>query len=131
MSNIMLRPGRPTDRGFIFSTWLKGLLYGCPQYKGVDQAAFYENMGSELEDLVAQPYLKITVACLAEDEDVVLGYAVTSQDALHWVFVKKAWRSQGIARSLLGRPFKTFSARTAAGDALAAKKGLVYNPWAF
>lgn len=130
MSSVLLRPFKPSDKNFIISTWLKGLLYGCSFYAGVDKEAFYANAGLKTESTLNLNNCQVTVACLAEDEDVVLGYVVSSSQALHWVFVKKAWRSQGIGRSLLLGPFTHYTARTSAGDALAAKKGWIFNPWA-
>lgn len=119
------------DKGFVYSTWLKGLLYGCSYYKTVNREAFFTNISKHIDHLLAEKTTKVDMICLADDPDVVLGYVVySSSQACHWVFVKHAWRQQGIGRKLLPEAINAYTARTPAGDAIASKRGWEFNPWA-
>lgn len=131
MSNLTIRAMRPEDRGFVYSTWLKGLIYGSPYYKNVNREAFFANVSMQIDHILDAVGTDVRVCCLEEDKDVVLGYVVySSSQACHWVFVKHAWRRQGIGKKLLPEAIKAYTARTPAGDAIAAKRGWEFNPWA-
>lgn len=71
------------------------------------------------------------VACLTEDPDVLLGYAISSPEALHYVFVKEAWRRRGIASRLLGPvgAYKHVTHLTEATEELRNKYRMGFNPF--
>jgi len=54
--------------------------------------------------ILARPDSVLRVACLPDDSDAILGWSVISGDephTLHYVYVRKDARKQGIARLLL------------------------------
>jgi GNAT superfamily N-acetyltransferase len=59
---------------------------------------------SRVRALLARPDSVLRVASLPDDDDAILGWAVISADEpheLHYVYVRKEARNQGIARRLL------------------------------
>jgi GNAT superfamily N-acetyltransferase len=124
---IQIRPGKAEDKAFIISTWVRGQYYGDAWFTAIDTEAYYMNYSKYLEALLIKS--DITVACLSEDEDIILGYAVSSPGELHWVFVKKPWRAQGIARSLVAADVTTITSITKPGLAIAKKHNWKFNPW--
>jgi GNAT superfamily N-acetyltransferase len=74
----------------------------------------------------------VKVACLKDDEDTIVGYALMSNDetTLDWVFVKRAWRTIGIAKSLVSSKTTTVTHLTKSGLSISKKKHLQFNPFA-
>lgn len=104
---ISLRPYNPIiDDPFIYATWLKGLRYGNALYELIDQDAYFMNYHRVVEAILKRPQVEISVACLKNDPEVILGYAVAEEQTLHWIFVKTAWRKIGIANDLLCRLYE-------------------------
>ena len=125
---VLIRAVRPEDRAFIISTWCKGQLYGNSFFTAVDSEAYFTHYPKYITSILDRA--EVRVACFADDEDIILGYAVMSQNALHWVFVKKALRSEGIANKLIaGASVSVITSLTKPGQAIAAKKGWRFNPW--
>lgn len=93
------------DRNFILATWLRGLYYGDSFYREVNKDTFMKHYHGVVEAILAQPGTEIIVACLKEDPEVILGYAVGRKveglKVLDYLFVKSAWRNIGIAKSLV------------------------------
>lgn len=120
-----------TDKNFILATWLRGLYYGDTWFKEIPKNIFMTKYHTVLENLLRSPDTVITVCCLKEDQDVILGYSVSSlnRPILHWVFVKAAWRNIKIGKSLVSSEAKTVTHLTKVGLAIAKKKGLIFDPF--
>lgn len=124
---INIRAGKPEDRGLVFSTMLRGLFHGCDLYGQIEEKAFYENYSKIIESLLDRAELR--VACLADDEDVVLGYAIVRGSVLDYCFVKRPWRKQGIAYRLC-LEINTCTHLTRMGQSIKNRKNLKFNPFA-
>lgn len=99
---IEIRDCKPYDTNFIYASWLRGLYHGDTWFGEIPKHIFMTNYHKVLELIIARPGIQIKVACLKEDPDVILGYAVIGNSSvLHWLFVKSAWRKIGIGKSLL------------------------------
>lgn len=96
---VAIRPAKEADRNFIFASWLRGLYYGSEWFREIPKEIFMENYHKVIEHILARA--QVSVACLKDDEDVILGYSVHNGDKLHYVFCKKAWRTIGIGRALI------------------------------
>lgn len=130
---IAVRDYQDSDKNFIFASWLRGLYYGDSWYSQVPKKIFMDHYHPFVEALLAAPSTKISIACLKEDPDVILGYAVLNKDEtkLHWVFVKSSWRSIGIARSLVPKSIKTVTNLTKVGlSIIKNRNGVEFNPFA-
>ncbi len=130
-SLIAIRDGTLEDINFIFSTWLKGLRYGNDFFKLIDQEAYFDKYHQVLEGVLSNPSTTVKVACLVEDQSVIIGYAVFRGLVLDWVFVKKPWRNIGIAKDLVPSDVSTITHITKIGVSLLAKNPKVrLNPFA-
>lgn len=126
---VVIRGYRPEDKHFIYASWLRGLYHGATTYSDVKKQVFMENYHKILEFILQRPTTEIKVACLKEDQDVILGYSVLGKDCLHWVFCKKAFRGIGIGRDLVPAHINTVTHMTKTGTSIVKKKGWEFNPF--
>lgn len=97
---VLLRPFAPGDNSFIFSTWLRDM-------RDADASALPDDLWfnahrAYIERVMADPKVRVLVACAADAPNEILGYAVaTPTEVLQWVFVRKGLRRQGLAKRLL------------------------------
>lgn len=128
---VTIRDIQPNDRNFILATWLKGLRYGNDWFQEIEPSVYFAVYQRMIEVILNDPRVTVKIACLKEDPEVVLGYSVYSGNRLDWVFVKKAWRGIGIAKSLIPECITVVSHLTNVGKAIMRKrKGVFFNPFA-
>jgi ribosomal protein S18 acetylase RimI-like enzyme len=92
---IAIRLGRPSDLAYVVDTWVK---------RGHERNERLREATARVRSLLARPETVLRVACLPDDSDAILGWAVVSfvpSPKLHYVYVRKEARNQGIARRLL------------------------------
>lgn len=131
---VVHREYRETDKNFILATWLRGLYYGEPWYQQIPKEVFMTSYHAHLESLMSRPDTYIRIACLEDEPDVILGYAVFIETgdtvALSWVFVKSPFRKIGIAKGLLPINISAVTHLTRVGASLLNKlPGIVFNPF--
>ena len=127
---VATRPAVPADLPFIFSTFLKGLRHGNAWFGLIDSDAYFKHYHDALEHILASPKTEVKVSCLRDDQEVILGYALSSPTHYHWVFVKKAWRGIGIGRDLMQTTATTVTHLTDVGRSLMKKRpGIKFNPF--
>lgn len=132
MSLYNIRPAKPEDMNFVMATFLRGLYYGDPWFTKIPKDIFMSVYKQIAQKAWENPNVRIKVACLKEDDNVILGYSVLSADnsAILWVFVKMAFRNQGIARSLVPESPMFVTHLTELGKTLLPKlNGAVFNPF--
>lgn len=103
--SIMLRYGKEEDRKFIMSSWLnafKGSYYAGP----IQFNLYYKTYQEVIDRILRRPQTEVVVACLPDDEDEILGYAVVEGfgdqgPCVHWAYVKRRLRGFGIASTIL------------------------------
>src|ERR1035437_9927640 len=108
---IRVRDVLPGDYNFIMATFLRGLYYGNEFFNSIPKEVFMSEYHAILERRIKGP-VTIKVACLKDDDDVILGYSIyrdvsvlgDSVKVLDWIFVKSAWRNIGIGKNLV--PFR-------------------------
>ncbi len=129
---VTTRAYEPDDRNFILSTFLRGLYYGGSVYSEMPKPLFMARYHDVAESVLNSNLLSIKISCLKDDPSVILGYSILSPDAtvLHWTFVKKAWRSIGVAKSLVPPTVTTVTHLTKPGLSIMKSKGLVFDPFA-
>jgi hypothetical protein len=98
-----IRNAISSDHNFVIATFLRGIYYGDTFFSAVPKGLFMDRYKLVAQALVKDPSTKIRIACLPEDQDVIIGYSITSNNdtTLNWAFVKKNWREKGIAKSLI------------------------------
>lgn len=125
---IAYRPATAEDEAFIYATWLRAQYYGTPFYRAMKASSFYQFYTPFVKIVLSSPDTVVQVACLADSPETILGYVVYShQDVLHGVYVKMAWRRQGIAKTLL-RGYGGFKTASALTSNIAALRHLEFVP---
>ncbi len=132
-SLYIVRDAKPEDQNFILASFLNGIYYGNTLFNMIPKAIFMENY-KEIANELYRNQLKtvVKVACLKDDEDVILGYSILSADYLtiHWVYVKEKFRHQGIGKSLVPLYPISVSHLTKLGIELLKKlPNTFYNPF--
>lgn len=129
MINLKLRQVEAADINFIYSTMLKGLYYGSEYYANVAKATFFHHYGEIITALLNKS--EVAVACLPDDDDIVLGYAIYEPEVcLHYVFVKEVFRKQGVATALTGKAnTSSVSHITKIGNSIRKAKDMEFNPF--
>lgn len=126
--DVVVRAPEPGDVNFVLSTMLKGLFYGSKFWGEVDQSAFFNNYEPFLKTLMMKSSLRI--ACLEDDQDVILGWSMYSGPTLHFMFVKKSYRKLGLAKLLFPDTITSVSHITDSGNSIRKKLNLTFNPFA-
>lgn len=125
-----IRDMKQEDENFILATFLRGIYYGDSWFSQIPKQIFMDNYKNVVAALVTKATIKI--ACLKEDPDVIIGYSILSNDfqTIHFVYVKNAWRKQGIGRTLVPQHPKSVTHLTALGKELLPKlNGCSFNPF--
>jgi GNAT superfamily N-acetyltransferase len=129
-AEVIIRPFMESDRNFILATWLRGQRYGNLYFSEIPQDLYFREYAAVIARTMALPGLEIIVACDTVDPRWIWGFAAVKDDTLYWVHVKTDYREKGIAKLLLaGRSIKTAKAFTRIGRSIAAKHGLIFNPF--
>ena len=102
MLDLTFRPMTETDRNYVLSTWLRSYAETYEArlfFDGPTRGQFFD---------VYQPVVKglldrgtVTVACLPENEDVVVGWICTEGETVLYLVVKPKFRGVGVAGKLL------------------------------
>jgi ribosomal protein S18 acetylase RimI-like enzyme len=124
--SVIIREWNPYDVPFIYSTWRNALWYGGTYYKDNEDAAadFFQSQTWVIDEILKNP-IEVSVAVLNDSPDVIIGYSVFDKYHLYFIYVKEAFRKQGIGKLLFPNSIKTVSEpRTKIGEAIVAKKGL-------
>jgi hypothetical protein len=126
-----IRDMKEADKNFIMATWLRGLFYGDSWFSIIPKDIFMNSYKQVAKNMLESPKVKVRVACLKEDSDIILGYSVSSSDnvAVVWMFVKTPWRQQGIGKSLLPPGVQYATLLTDLGKNLLPKFNLFFNPF--
>lgn len=96
-TSVILRPFDANhDEAFIYATWLRNSFYGLPKPRptGKSKDAWYKEKALYIHDMISQS--NIHVATLAGDPFVILGYAVIGGGRIIWLYVKEAYRDEGL-----------------------------------
>lgn len=127
-----------SDEGFLYTTWLNGLYYGSDTVKkffdviDISQNEFFEKYRKIIKIILSCESVKIRLAVLAKDPDIILGYSVSDiiqgEPTIHYVFVKEAWRKMGLARELVPKDIKRCTHLTKVGKSIKPKEW-VYSPF--
>ena len=103
---IKIREFKNEDANFILSTWIKSFYSNGTGYRE-RMSVFHKGMEALIKGKYEDKSIIPLVACLDEDEDAILGFAVFGTDyTLHYVCVKETYKKMGISKILLGHMFK-------------------------
>ena len=122
MSKVILRQFDPaTDSGFIYSSFPKGVYHGSVEKIATPKDEWFGSFYNYLKEQLA--LATVSIACMQDDPDTILGYSILAGDTLQFVYVKAPYRNQGIATLLTKNKFKDINVKnlTKVGAAILAK----------
>lgn len=104
--SIKIRPFGPDDVNFIMDFWLRTYYSKLTGYKPSSKV-FFSCHQKQIEKLNSSGLINCQIACLPEDENVILGFAVFGGDyTLHYVGVKESFKRLGVCKHLLRSIYK-------------------------
>lgn len=101
MEGTKIRPAEETDAAFILAVLSRQLLEHSRSFDNVVCSAFFVRAGLDL--LICSG--DVTVVCAEEHPQVILGFALANPTTLWYVYVKDAYRGEGVATMLLKHLF--------------------------
>lgn len=118
-------------RNMVLSKWLRSLRYGNEYFKLADSDQYYWAYEKYIKMLSNRPKSLIRLAVLADDHDIVLGWSMTEDDKLHYVWVGHEYRNKGIATLLVPCTINTITHLTKAGAGFWHRKlpSAKFNPF--
>ena len=96
-----IREVKDGDVNLIYSTWLRSFLYNSPITESIRSDIYFPNHQKVLDRILVSPETKIKVLVLKEDDRVIVGYIVYQDPQVHFIYVKPAFRKEGVASELL------------------------------
>jgi len=138
-SPVGIRIATAEDLRFVASTWFRSVVESNTVVNQLPFGVFRDGMEASIQRLLKRSVTRVVFATVQPDE--LLGYAVIDPQAptllrepggfavIHHVYVKSAYRRQGIGRSLVG-DVKVFThpATPGAGKKFALALHLSYDP---
>ncbi len=128
---IAIRSMRVEDLNFIYSTMLKGIYFGDPFFRKIPKDIFMENYHKVITRILQSPNNDVRVACLKDDIDTLLAYAILNKahTNVSFVYCKANWRKIGLAKDLVPATVRTASHTTKVGLDIMIKHDIVFNPF--
>lgn len=108
----------PEFKNVIRAPFLNTLKNGNDWFKLIDRDAYYSKYSTFIDQLLLRPMALIRMALIPSidtDPEVVLGWSLSENKTVHYVWVKDDLRRQGIGKTLLPKEFDTFSHLTHKG----------------
>ncbi len=115
-------------RGVIYSKWMRSLRHGNDYYRLVDPPHYYEAYQRYISAILGKPDTMVRLAVLSDDRDVVLGFSVSRDKVLDYVYVDKLQRKQGIGKMLVPPSIEQITHVTKTGLTIWGSK---YGHWKF
>lgn len=127
---ITFRDYAPTDEGFVYSTWLKGLRDDNPWFAMIPRDTYFRNYHRVLDKIMSNPETRVRVVALKDDPDVILAYVVLGPKLLHWIHTRYNWTRMGLACELVREvEIDQVTHMTKLGSEI-KPKGWAFNPFA-
>lgn len=119
-----------THINLVRAPFLNSARDGNDLYKLIDRDIYYLNYSKYFDTLLHRPMTIVKMATLKDG--TVLGWSLVEHKTVHYVWVKKEVRRQGICRALLPKEFDTISHITHKGINIWVKHfpEVNFNPWA-
>ena len=114
----------------LISKWLRSLRYGNRYFKLIDPSSYWANYNDYLCGIILGHNTRIRLATLSDDDDVVLGFSVSRETCLDYIWVHKLQRKQGIGKALVPIDLDTYSHITTVGESIIKQKlDWKFNPF--
>lgn len=113
-SDPALEPYKP----MIYSDWLNSLRYLNDWFREIEQNIYFSTYHKIIEALLSRSESSVSLAVLEDDSDNCLGWSLCEGTTLHYVFVKRDFRGQGICRRLAPLEIEKITHLTKPGRAI-------------
>ncbi len=111
---IRVREATEEDWPFIRKAWAESFLSGGPAVQGADRDHYFREMPRLFSAIM--PTASARIACHPEDDDTRVAFAVFTGSTLHYAYVLRDFRLNGVVPVMLdGLPIKSYSFTTPAG----------------
>lgn len=125
---VMVRPLRASDVNFIRSSWFESLWKNGARHDEVPYDVFSKGQAALILRLLESSTVRIVHPTGLEEH--ICGYSVVEGEALHWVYVRSAYRRLGIASGLVPEGTKYYTHRAGGtGKQFVKKLNLLFNPY--
>lgn len=84
---IRTRPYKPSDLGYIYTTWANT---NRKNVQWISRAEYSRLIYSAIKASLSQD--KTYIACLEDNEDIIIGWIHGSKDLIHYIFVRAGYR---------------------------------------
>ena len=129
-SIISVRAMVPDDERFVAASWFESYWKLHASKSRLPFLDYRAGQDARIRRLMARSVVKVVYATKIPDEIIAYGVFEPDKSTVHWVYVKSAYRHEGIATALLKNKYKWYThASGNAGNKLAEKLGLVFNPY--
>lgn len=106
--SVFIRRPRPTDQGYIASTWVDSITLGNRAGRGERRPRSDANV--IVDRLLDDPAVRILVAAEPTRTDLILGWIcytpMPASKIVHYIYVRDKQRRRGIASALLRKAFE-------------------------
>ncbi len=132
---VLARSGHDPElksyKSMIYSDFMKSLRFGNDWYSLIDSDRYYAVYTHIIDQLLSRRDSIVRLAVLEDDLDVCLGWSLSENKKLHYVYVKEDYRCQGIGASLMPDKFDTVTHLTKIGQSIRKKKfpNAIFDPF--
>ena len=88
------------DKNFVYHSWIGSYRENAPVPGTVPRATVCKRIRERIDTLLKRG-AELKIACDPDDTNIILGWICAEPPALHYIYVKEAYRQQGIALTLL------------------------------
>jgi hypothetical protein len=127
---LVLREANPADLRLVWDSWPKSLVAALCRGRhthSLERLLMRRGMLDLAQELVRRPGVRVTVAAYSELPSLLVGWACTESDVLHWVYVVRDYRRKGVCTYLV-RGCKTMSLLTPTVAVVPALAALRWEP---
>lgn len=103
-------PDFPTRyQAAVFSKWLHSLRNGNDFFKATSANDYFIQYHQYIEKLLEKPSSLVKFAVLTDDHDIILGFSVSREDVLDYLFISPEQRGQKLSKALIPDGITTFT----------------------
>lgn len=103
-TEFKIRPPKPTDLNFIFSSFSKSMKNESDIGRACKSSIFFTEFQKVIDLLLEKS--AVIIACSPEEEDAIIAYLIFSPGvAVHYVWVRPSCRRKNIAKDLITEAF--------------------------
>ncbi len=99
-------------QAMIYSKWLRSLRNGNDLFKAMVSNDYYTQYHKFLRAILLKPDCLVRIAVLTENKDIALGFSVSREDVLDYVYVQPEQRGQKLLHKLIPKNITTFTHMT-------------------